>query len=144
MLADRLREARTRNPGLALILGDGTALPLPGHSVDLAVSFTVFSSVLDDDVRAAIAAELARVVRPGGRLLWYDLRRANPVNRQVRPVDRKDLRALFPGWTGDAATTTLLPPLARRLGRRADRWYPRLARLSPMRTHLIGVLTRPG
>lgn len=143
ILGARLHAAAPASPPVLLVEGDGAALPLADGTIDLVATFTVFSSVLDEEVQASIAQELARVLRPGGRLLWYDLRRANPANRWVRPIDRRDLRMLFPGWTAELTSTTVLPPLARRLGPRTERWYPRLARLRPLCTHLIGLLTRP-
>lgn len=55
----------------AAIVGDVTNLPLADRSVDLIVSS--FSSHHWDEPAAAVA-ELARVLRPGGRAYIYDLR----------------------------------------------------------------------
>jgi len=49
--------------------GDALALPLPGRSVDVAVSTQVYEYVAD--IPAALA-ELRRVLRPGGRVLLLD------------------------------------------------------------------------
>ena len=43
-----------------------TQLPLPDGSFDLVTQFTVFSSILDARVQAAVASEMLRVTRPGG------------------------------------------------------------------------------
>ena len=48
--------------------------------------FTVFSSILNDSVRKQIAAEMLRVAKPGGGVLWFDLRVNNPRNPNVRGV----------------------------------------------------------
>ena len=144
VLGSRLRQATGSGRVLSFVRADGVELPLAGSSIDLAVAFTLFSSVLENGIREEIAHEVTRVVRPGGHLLWYDLRRTNPRNRQVRPVTRRELGTLFPDWTVEVTSCTLLPPLARRLGPTTSRCYRHLARLGFLRTHLVGLLTRPG
>ncbi|MEQ6901451.1 class I SAM-dependent methyltransferase [Nocardioides sp. YIM 152588] len=52
--------------GLAVVRGDGTRLPLRDASMDLVLSTDVWEHIDDD---AAVAAETARVLRPGGRAL---------------------------------------------------------------------------
>lgn len=52
--------------GLRTIRADGTALPLRAGGVDLVVAFDVLEHISDD---AAAAAEIRRVLRPGGTLL---------------------------------------------------------------------------
>jgi SAM-dependent methyltransferase len=142
LLADRLGEARAA--GFPVARADGRLLPLPPASVDVVAAFTVFSSVLDAGLADAIAAEIGRVLRPGGRLLWYDLRYPSPGNRNVRPLGRRPLRALFPGWERRLRSLTVAPPLARRLGARDRRLYPLVARLPAARSHLFGELVKPG
>ncbi len=141
--AARLTGAAGRLPSFGFVQAEGSALPLRNASVGTAVAFTLFSSLLDDALAAAVAGELTRVVRPGGALLWYDLRRGNPRNRSVRPWTRDAVAALFPDWTVELAPVTVLPPLARRLGPATAALYPRLARVGPATTHLVGVARRP-
>ncbi|MGH9063507.1 MAG: ubiquinone/menaquinone biosynthesis methyltransferase [Acidimicrobiales bacterium] len=71
-----LAHARTTAP---LIQGDGLDLPLPGRSLDGVVSGFALRNVID---LPALFAELARVVRPGGRAALLDIGRpANPLLR---------------------------------------------------------------
>lgn len=58
--------AIARSRGLDVVRGDATRLPLPDASVDLVVSTDVWEHIEDDK---AVAAETARVLRPGGRAL---------------------------------------------------------------------------
>lgn len=143
LLGDRLADGRRRSSTLPLLQADGSSLPFVSGSFDVALTFTVFSSIADDQVARAIAAELHRVIRPGGFVVWYDLRRNNPRNPNVRGMDRGAIDALFPGWSKELHTCTLLPPLARRLGSRTTSLYPRLAAVGALRTHHIGVLRHP-
>ncbi|HJQ04929.1 MAG TPA: class I SAM-dependent methyltransferase [Nocardioides sp.] len=52
--------------GIPVVRGDGRRLPLADESVDLVMSTDAWEHI-DDDV--AVAAESARVLKPGGRLL---------------------------------------------------------------------------
>lgn len=142
LLVDRLRDARIVTPALHAAVADGRHLPLRRDGADTVICSTVFSSVIDDAVAAAIAEDIRRVLRPGGVVLWFDFFRDNPANRDVRGVTRGELERWFPGFELDLRRVVLAPPLARRLLR-----WPRLAALlemaPPLRTHLAGLLIAP-
>ncbi|MEJ5220838.1 MAG: class I SAM-dependent methyltransferase, partial [Tepidiforma sp.] len=72
--------------------GSAERIPEPDRAFDLALAFTLFSSVPDEDVAQRIAAELVRITRPGGLILVYDMRRRNPANPNVHPVLEDDVR----------------------------------------------------
>jgi len=139
VLSARAEAARERNPGVDIRQGSAEALPFSDASMDLVSQFTVFSSILDQSVRRRVAAEMWRVVRPGGSVLWYDFL-FNPMNRDTRGVSRAELRALFPAARAVIHRVTLAPPLARLL---VPRW-PAAARgletLPFCRTHLLGLI----
>jgi hypothetical protein len=86
---------------------------------------------------------VARILRPGGYLIWYDIRYDNPSNRAVHGVTRSRLQALFPGWRQELKTSTVAPPVARRLGRVTPIVYPVLHAIPILRSHLIGRLRKP-
>ena len=44
------------------------------------------------------AGEIIRVMRPGGWLVWFDLRYDNPWNAGVHGLSKGRLAQLFPGW----------------------------------------------
>ena len=140
---DALAAARARCPESAFALASGTALPHPDASFDVILAFTLFSSILDDRIAGGVAREVGRVLRPGGALVWYDVRVSNPHNPAVRGMPRRRLLALFPGWRATLRPVTLLPPVARRLGRLTRVAYPALAALPQLRTHWVGLLERP-
>jgi ubiquinone/menaquinone biosynthesis C-methylase UbiE len=114
LLGDRLGRARALLPHVDLAVADGRALPYPDRAFDIALSFTVFSSILDQAVCYTVANELLRVVRPGGLILWYDFW-TNPVNKQTRGVRPETIRRYFPNSHLSFDRITLAPPLARRL-----------------------------
>jgi SAM-dependent methyltransferase len=121
LLADRLAEARQALPGrVSLACADGEYLPFPAGTFDLAVQFTMFSSILDNALKGRLAADLLRVLRrpaegqPGGAIVWYDFW-WNPTNPQTRGIRPGEIRSLFPGCALTLQRVTLAPPLARRL-----------------------------
>ena len=109
----RIAIARERIPAGRLICGDATSLPWPDESVDMVTQFTMFTSILDRTVKAAAAAEMVRIVRPGGIILWYDFCYDNPSNPGVQGIRPAEIRTLFAGLTVRFRRTTLAPPLAR-------------------------------
>src|SRR4029077_15874475 len=96
LLPDRVAAARLAYPQLDFRQGNAEQLDLSDASIDLVMAFTVFSSILDGSMASNVAAEIQRVIRPGGALLWYDFRYDNPANRNVRGVGARRVRELFP------------------------------------------------
>jgi SAM-dependent methyltransferase len=54
-------------PSLLLTAGDGTRLPFPDHSFDVACAFRVIGAL--GEKTAAAVSELRRVVSPGGKII---------------------------------------------------------------------------
>ncbi len=76
----RLETARKRLPTADLKTGDASQLPWPDATFDVVTQFTVFTSILDSDLKRRIASDMLRVLKPGGVVLWYDFRFNNPSN----------------------------------------------------------------
>ena len=141
--ADRASRARKVLPGADLWEGDAAHLPWEANSFRLVVASTVFTSILDARVRHRVAEEISRVLVPGGALLWYDFAVNNPRNPQVRKVNRRELKELFPGLTGNIRSVTLAPPLTRWLSPRCWALACCLEGIPWLRTHLLAVLVKP-
>jgi len=140
--ATRAGKAQQILPVADLRIGDAVELPWEDRTFQLAVASTLFTSVLDNDVRRLIADEIVRVLRPGGVLLWYDFAYNNPRNPNVRGIGRAEIKKLFPALRGKIRTVTLAPPLTRLI---APRWWALatfLESIPPLRTHLIAVLIK--
>jgi len=138
----RLAKARQRAPQADLRAGDAAALPWPDRSFDLVIQSTVFTSILDTQVRREVAAEMLRVLRPSGLILWYDFFRNNPRNHNVRGVPDAEIRALFPGCRADLQRTTLAPPVARVVAPLSWTLALWLEKVPLLRTHYLGVIRR--
>jgi len=141
--ASRARRAQEALPMADLRVGDATELPWDNDTFHLVMASTVFSSILDARVRRLIADEIKRVLKPGGALVWYDLRLNNPWNSNVRKVDRKEMRRLFPGLGGEVRSVTLAPPLSRFVASKSWLLANLLESIPLLRTHLLAVLVKP-
>lgn len=144
LLLDRLDLARRVLPAAVRLLpGDASALTIPDESFDIVYQATVFSSILDDQLQAQVAAAMWRWLRPGGAVLWYDFTYDNPANRDVRGVTLRRLHELFPAAHIDARRVTLAPPIARAVCRLHPALYPLFNALPLLRTHRLVWLQKP-
>jgi len=96
LLAPRARQAH-QAWGPRVVQASGAALPFADASFDLVLQNVVFSSITDAGLRAAVAREMLRVLRPGGWLLSYDAARTRNRDPHFRDLPEAELRALFPG-----------------------------------------------
>jgi SAM-dependent methyltransferase len=139
LLPEAVEAARTIHPALRVACGSAESLPFPDGAFDLVSQLTVFSSILDGGMRARIAAEMRRVLRPGGGVLSYDFT-LNPRNPDTTGIGRGELARLFPGGAIRARRVTLAPPLARLVVPRSWLAATLLERLPPLRTHLLATV----
>jgi ubiquinone/menaquinone biosynthesis C-methylase UbiE len=135
--------AQERFPDRTFVVASADEVPLDEESVDVVVARLLFSSLPSAELEASVAEEVRRLLRPGGWLVWLDIRYANPTNHAVHGLSRARIAGLFPGWRQELRPSGLLPPLARRLGRTTRVAYPALSVLPLLRSHLVGRLQRP-
>jgi ubiquinone/menaquinone biosynthesis C-methylase UbiE len=115
--ADRIAEGRERYPRMTFVHGDASDMDLADGAVDLVYESTMFATLPDDAIAAAIAGEMLRVCKPGGCLLLVDWRTPRPGNPRYRALTRKRLSKLFHVGEKAALAATargaLVPPLGR-------------------------------
>lgn len=138
--ADRIAAARQRIPHADLRMGSATELPWPDGSFDLVSQFTVFTSILDPSLKQAVAAEMLRILKPNGSILWFDFRVDNPNNAQVRGVRAREIRSLFPGCSIELASEVLAPPISRRVASWSRPLGSVLKAIPWLRTHYVGLI----
>ena len=112
LVPDRIKTAKDNcSPKMHLSAGNAECLPFPDDYFDFVFQFTVFTSILDDKIKSNIAKEMLRVLKPGGRIIWYDFptgfRRIFPFlnyfirckesNYHVAPIDKAEIKKLFVG-----------------------------------------------
>jgi ubiquinone/menaquinone biosynthesis C-methylase UbiE len=144
LLPERVEEAKDLCPvAVEIRQGNAAILQFPDESFDVVVQSTVFTSVMDADVKRQMAAEMRRVLKSDGLILWYDFRVDNPWNPDVRGVERNEIHKLFPGCDVTLRRVTLLPPLARRLAPYSWMGCYLLEKIPWLCTHYLGVIQKP-
>ena len=140
--SERIGWAAASMPGISFSVGDAVRMPYRDAQFDLALQFTMFTSMLDNDARRSAAAELIRVLKPGGMVFWYDFI-WNPINRNTRGIGERELRSLFPRCRFDIRRVTLLPPLARWVAPFSIGVCRMLERVPQLRSHYLAVISKP-
>ena len=141
LLEERISIARRLCPVETTIkCGSGTEIEYKDASFDIVLQATVFTSILDAEIRVAVANEMRRVVKPDGLILWYDFHVNNPRNKDVRRVDSRELGTLFPDCEIDSRKVTLAPPLARAVAPRSWMLAEVLGALPALRTHTLAAI----
>ena len=126
VLEDVLHTAKHLSPHVGFCVANAAKLPFCDAAFDLVFQSLVFTSVLDPRIKQAMAAEVLRVLRPGGRFVWYDFMYDNPRNRDVKGITKREIRELLPGCKFQFWRLSLAPPIGRTV-----------AALSPFLFHLL-------
>ena len=114
LIPEDVKEAiRLSPPGMQIERGNAADLRFPDRSFDVVFQFTVFTSILDPEIKRKVAAEMVRVLKKDGLIVWYYFHRNNPSNPDVRGVKKLGIVELFPGCTVSLRRLTLAPPIAR-------------------------------
>jgi len=77
------------------------------------MQFTVFSSILNNEMKKSIASEMLRILRMDGIILWYDLCWNNPRNPYLKGIKKKEIFGLFKNCRISLKKVTLAPPILR-------------------------------
>jgi len=143
LLPDSIAEARLLCPaGVTLRCASAAELDSPDREFDLVLQSTVFTSILDDGLKRRIAAEMLRVLKRDGMILWYDFLVNNPRNPDVRGVKKSEIGGLFAGCRIRLERITLAPPIARRLARWAWPLCCLLEKVPFLCTHYLGAIRK--
>lgn len=160
LIDSRVRAALERYPELELVAGDAAELPWADGAFDVVAQLTCLSSILDAGVRAAVAREMWRVLRPGGVVLSFDMVRPHPLLRALRrartrgapaagtrtattPIEQAELRRLFPA-AGPPVRAAGISVDAAGLARRGRAIAGLASSLPLLRTHLLVAMRKPG
>jgi len=139
LLAVRVNVTQRNVPGARVQRADARALPFADGSFAVVTMVTVLSSLRSRAQRQRVLSEVARVTAPGGAVVVYEPRVPNPFNHRTALVRRGEAPAVGL-QTHSSQTLTVIPPLARRLGRLTPKGYGLLARVPLLRTHRLSVL----
>jgi ubiquinone/menaquinone biosynthesis C-methylase UbiE len=143
LLPDRVAKARELCPeGVTIQCGSAAKLAFPDNTFDIVLQSTVFTSVLDYEMKRQIASEMIRVVKGSGLILWYDYHVNNPWNPDVRGVKKQEIYELFPSCRIELRRITLAPPLVRFLTPYSWLACALLAKIPWLCTHYLGAIQK--
>jgi len=138
LLPDRVTLARKNLPAACQVLeGDATKLGFEESSFDIVYQSTVFTSLLNDQFKQALAKKMWSWVKPGGGVIWYDFIYNNPKNTDVRGVPVKEIKKLFSDGSVFIKRVTLAPPISRRVTRLHPAMYHLFNSAPFLRTHVL-------
>ena len=139
LLADRIAGAQALLPAATLEVKDARSTSFADGSFDLVMQLTLFSSVLDPEIRLAIAHEMRRILKPGGKILWYDMRVVRP-DRPLVALRRAEIARLFPDCHLDLHAETLNPVIGRVTARTSWMFSDMLSYIPGARSHYLGMI----
>jgi ubiquinone/menaquinone biosynthesis C-methylase UbiE len=143
LLAERVAEAmKLCPPQVKIHQANAASLRFADGTFDLVFQATVFTSIFSSDIKGQIAAEMMRVSKRDGLILWYDFRVNNPWNADVQGVKRREIQKLFPHCDITLHRVTLAPPLVRRLAPYSWVGCYLLEKIPWLCTHYLGVIRK--
>lgn len=138
---ESISDAKRRLSSADVRCADASALPFLDHSFDLVFQITAFTSMLDATMKQNVAHEMIRVLKPTGRIIWYDFQYDNPKNPNVAGIDRREIASLFPLCSVSHRRVTLAPPLMRLIAPASWMAAVLLEACPLLRTHLLCRIT---
>lgn len=139
LVPERIQMLKDSYDKVKLYEGDAAEVQIPENYFDIVFQSTVFTSILDDEVKKKVADKMWSVLKPGGLLLWYDFTFDNPRNKDVKGIKKKEILRLFPEAKNVRfSRVTLAPPI----GRRVKKWYPVFNIFPFLRTHIVAALQK--
>jgi len=143
LLPARVEKAKELCPqGVNIRCGNASKLPFEDRSFDIVTQFTVFSSILDLNMKVAVASEMLRVLKPEGCILWYDFFLDNPRNAATGGIRKSEISKLFPDSTIKLKKVSLIPPLTRILAPWSWLVCYALEQVQILNTHYLGTIRK--
>lgn len=119
-----------------IFLGDALDIETE-EKFDVILVSTVFTSILDCDLKNKIAIKMFDLLNKGGLIIWYDFRYNNPNNKNVKAISKKEIKKLFPKSNKSIFyNITLAPPI----GRSLPTFYSFLNLMPFLRTHILAII----
>lgn len=140
LLSQRLHSLRQNFSMTNIIEGDACEISSKKNaSFDIIFQSTVFTSILDNDFKQKLADKMWDLLKPGGIIIWYDFIYNNPKNKDVKGINKNEIRKLFSSSTQiNFKKVTLAPPIGRRVGK----LYPFVNTFTFLRSHVVAVIKK--
>jgi len=142
LLPERIEQARRLSPGMDFKCENAAHTSYDNDSFDIVLCSTVFSSIIDREMKQNIAKEIVRVQSLNGLILWYDYHMNNPKNPDVKGVTKKEILELFPDCDIKLKRIILAPPLLRLIAPYSLILCHLLQKIIILNTHYLGTIRK--
>ena len=142
LLQNRVDEAKNLLPGADIRNGNAENLSWESESFDIVLQSVVFTSILDSNMKKKVAAEMIRVLKPEGLIIWFDFMYNNPKNPNVKGIKSGEIKSLFPNTSIRFKKVVLAPPIARRLIKYSWILGLMIESLPFLRTHYLAAIKK--
>lgn len=142
VIEERFNRLKAILPEANLKFNSGFNIPFENEQFDLVIQSTVFSSILDKDSRKQLANEITRVLKPQGKVFFYDLKFNNPWNKNVIKIDKNEIDYLFPNLKKDFNSVTLNPVIVRKIANKSIILCELLEKIPFFCSHYYTVITK--
>ena len=146
LIEDRYQKALHVLPNAcSLYCGDASGVELQDGFFDIVYFSTVFSSILDDELRSKVAQRSWELLKPGGAILIYDFAFNNPSNPDVRALKSFEVTELYPmSLSIEKTRLTVAPPLSRKACKIFPQIYYLLCLIPLVKTHRLYWIEKSG
>lgn len=117
LIGERIKKAKEISANIHFIEGNASKLPYQSNFFDIISQYTVFTSIIDKDVKASVASEMIRVLRKSGIIVWYDMKISNPFDKNIKSIGKKEIIKMFPDCECVFYSVTLNPIISRILAK---------------------------
>lgn len=142
LIKERINNAGKINKKIRFICKNASKLPYRSGYFDIVTQFTMFTSILDFNVKKKIADEMKRVLKKKGVIIWYDMKYTKPFDKNIKGISKKEIEKLFPGFKLTVNNATLNPVISRRLVKVSRPFANFLEKLKFLNSHLLVLLER--
>lgn len=143
LLESRFSDALGRLPsGIHSFPGNALEMNFERDYFDVILQSTVFTSILDENMKSALAGKMWQWLKPGGGILWYDFIYNNPNNTDVEGIRIKKIRTYFPESKIQIKRLTLAPPVCRIVTKIHPSLYNVFNFWPFLRTHVLCWITK--
>jgi ubiquinone/menaquinone biosynthesis C-methylase UbiE len=142
LLPNAIETAQRLSPNMHFRCENAEKLSYEDEFFDLVITFTVFSSILDANMKKNVAAQMTRVLKNNGMILWFDYHVDNPYNSDVKGIKKEEIKHLFSGCSIYLHRITLAPPIARRIAPYSWVICYLLESLHILNTHYLGAIIK--
>lgn len=144
ILFERIKKAIRSYPHMHFTCGNAEELPYPDEYFDIITQSTMFTSILNKNIKKKIGLEMLRVLRADGIIIWHDYRFDNPLNSDVKGIGKREIKNLFPDCQFNFKVINLNPFIARPLIKISQTMCEILEKISFLRTHWLVTIRKKG